>query len=73
MAQEINTEDIHDTISDYLSIAFHGSRESALEALENSTFALLEILTTAEKIENQEIRDTIIEIIYRHLDEIDTD
>lgn len=71
MAQEINTENIYNILIEYQSISQDGSREQALEALENSVSALHGILSAAQNISDTKTRDNILRILERNLDQID--
>ena len=71
MAQEINTENIYNILIEYQSISQDGSREQALEALENSVSALHDILSAAQNISDTKTRDNILRILERNLDQID--
>lgn len=71
MVQEINTENIYNILIEYQSISQDGSREQALEALENSVSALHDILSAAQNISDTKTRDNILRILERNLDQID--
>lgn len=71
MAQQIDIENIYNILIEYQSISHDGSREQALEALENAVSALHDILNTAQNINDTETRDNILQLLERNLEQID--